>query len=181
VDSPQLGLRRRDLRNGFVLEAGLMPANLDPQAVDDSITWADLAWLREISTLPILVKGILTAEDARLAVEHGLDGVVVSNHGGRQLDGAVPAIVALPEVVVAIDGRITVLVDGSIRNGRDVFVALALGAQAVLVGRPVLWSLAVGGSQGVADMLNLLTREFVNTMALAGRPHLADINRSALA
>lgn len=202
VDAPQLGLRRRDLRNGFVLDPDIEPVNLDAvdatvqhhgrdgesalgrhaaQAFDASITWADLAWLRRNTTLPILLKGILVAEDARLAIEHGVDGVVVSNHGGRQLDGAVPALVALPEVVAAVDGHIPVLVDGSVRNGRDVFVALALGARAVLVGRPVLWSLAVDGSDGLATMLNLLTRELTHTMALAGRPRVADIDSSVIA
>jgi 4-hydroxymandelate oxidase len=201
VDAPQLGLRRRDLRNEFILDPDIEPANLDPMdsamqhrrqeglsavaqhaalAFDDSITWADVAWLRRLTTLPVLVKGILTAEDARLAVEHGVDGIVVSNHGGRQLDGAVPALVALPEVVAAVDGRIPVLVDGSVRSGRDVFVAIALGARAVLVGRPTLWALAVAGHEGVAAMLGMLTRELAHTMALAGRPRVADIDRSAI-
>ncbi|PZV89972.1 4-hydroxymandelate oxidase [Micromonospora phaseoli] len=202
VDTPHLGLRRRDLRNGFALDPELAPANLDDQdanlqhqgrdgesalarhaaqAFDASITWADLAWLRGLTTLPILLKGVLTAEDALLAVESEMNGVIVSNHGGRQLDGAVPSLVALREVVAAVGGRIPVLVDGSVRSGRDVFVALALGARAVLVGRPVLWSLAVGGGDGVADMLRLLTREFVQTMALTGRPRVADIDDSAIA
>jgi 4-hydroxymandelate oxidase len=201
VDAPQIAHRRRDLRNAFVLDPDIEPANLAPadsalqhrrqeglsalaqhaaQAFDSSITWADLAWLRQVTTLPLLLKGILTAEDARLAVEHGVDGIVVSNHGGRQLDGAVPALVALPEVVAAVAGRCPVLVDGSVRSGRDVFVALALGATAVLVGRPVLWGLAVSGAEGVADVLGMLTRELRQVMALAGRPRLDDIDRSAL-
>ncbi len=201
VDAPQLGLRRRDLRNGFVLDPDIEPANLGPadsalqhhrqdgrsalgqhaaQSFDASITWADLAWLRRLTTLPLLVKGVLTAEDARLAVEHGVDGIVVSNHGGRQLDGAVPALVALPEVVAAVEGRIPVLVDGSVRSGRDVFVALALGARAVLVGRPVLWALAVSGDEGVEAVLTMMTRELTHVMALAGRPRVADIDRSAI-
>jgi 4-hydroxymandelate oxidase len=109
-----------------------------------------------------------------------VDGIVVSNHGGRQLDGAVPAMVVLPEVVAAVAGRCPVLVDGSVRSGRDVFVALALGASAVLVGRPVLWGLAVSGADGVADVLARLTGELAQVMALAGRPRLADIDRSAI-
>jgi 4-hydroxymandelate oxidase len=201
VDTPQQGLRRRDMRNGFVLDPGIEPANFDPidsalqhhreegssalgrhaaETFDASITWTDLAWLRRLTSLPLLVKGILTAEDARLAVEHGVDGIVVSNHGGRQLDGAVPSLVALPEVVAAVDGRIPVLVDGSVRNGRDAFVAVALGARAVLVGRPVLWALAAAGHEGVAAVLGMLTGELTNTMALAGRPRIADIDRSAI-
>lgn len=130
--------------------------------------------------LPLLVKGILTAEDAQSALEHGVDGIIVSNHGGRQLDGAVPALVALSEVVDAVAGGCPVLVDGSVRSGRDVFVALALGATAVLVGRPVLWGLAVSGAEGVAEVLGMLTRELTQVMALAGRPRLDDIDRSAL-
>jgi len=201
VDTPQLAQRRRDVRNAFVLDPDIEPANLPPvhsaaqhhrqegrsalaqhaaQSFDASITWADLAWLREITALPLVVKGILTAEDARLAVEHGAAGVIVSNHGGRQLDGAVPSLVALPEVVAAVAGRCPVLVDGSVRSGRDVFVALALGAGAVLVGRPVLWGLAVSGAEGVADVLTMLNRELTEVMALAGRPRLTDIDRSAI-
>lgn len=202
VDTPQLAQRRRDLRNAFVLDPDIAPANLPPahseaqhhrqegrsalaqhaaQSFDASITWADLAWLRGTTTLPLVVKGILTAEDARLAVEHGAAGIIVSNHGGRQLDGAVPALTALPEVVAAVEGRCPVLVDGSVRSGRDVFVAVAVGASAVLVGRPVLWGLAVSGAEGVADVLTMLDRELTQVMALAGRPRLADIDRSAIA
>jgi 4-hydroxymandelate oxidase len=202
VDAPRLAQRRRDLRNAFVLDPDIAPVNLTAAdsalqhhredghsalaqhaavAFDPSITWADLAWLRQITALPLVVKGLLTAEDARLALDHGVDAVVVSNHGGRQLDGAVPAIVALPEIVAAVAGRCPVLVDGSVRSGRDVFVALALGASAVLVGRPVLWGLAVAGADGVVDILTRLTDELAQVMALAGRPRLADIDRSALA
>jgi 4-hydroxymandelate oxidase len=201
VDAPRLAQRRRDLRNAFVLDADIEPVNLaaadsalqhrreDGQsalarhaavAFDASVTWSDLAWLRGVTGLPLVVKGVLTAEDARVAVEHGVDGIVVSNHGGRQLDGAVPAMVALPEVVAAVAGRCPVLLDGSVRSGRDVFVALALGASAVLVGRPVLWGLAVSGAEGVADVLARLTAELAAVMALAGRPRLADIDRSAI-
>jgi 4-hydroxymandelate oxidase len=202
VDAPRMAIRRRDLRNAFVLDPGIAPVNLAlvdsevqhhrqeglsalaqhaAQSFDSSITWADLAWLRQVTALPLVVKGILTAEDARLAVKHGVDGIVVSNHGGRQLDGAVPAIEALPEVVEAVEGCCPVLVDGSIRSGRDVFVALALGASAVLVGRPVLWGLGVSGADGVADVLNILTRELEQVMALTGRPGLSDIDRSVIA
>jgi len=127
-----------------------------------------------------VLKGILTAEDAHRAAEHGVGAVVVSNHGGRQLDGAVPSLQALPEVVAAVAGRIPVLVDGGVRSGTDVFKALALGARAVLVGRPVLWALAHSGAAGVGGMLRLLREELEECMALAGRPRLADIDASAV-
>jgi 4-hydroxymandelate oxidase len=201
VDTPVLGERLRDVRNGFALDPSIRAVNLDVELTetvhrkqeaasalaihagetfDTAITWADLAWLRTVSSLPLLVKGILTAEDARLAVEHGVDGIVVSNHGGRQLDGAVTTLDALPEVVAAAGGRCPVLVDGGIRSGTDVFVALALGADAVLVGRPVLWALACGGDAEVANLLGMLTRGLDHTMALAGRPTLASIDSSAV-
>ena len=140
----------------------------------------DVAWLREVSELPIVVKGILTAEDAARAVDCGAAGIVVSNHGGRQLDRAVPALHALPEVVAAVAGACPVLLDGGVRDGGDVFAALALGANAVLVGRPALWALAVGGGPEVARLLAMLGEELEHTMALAGRPTLADIDRSAV-
>jgi 4-hydroxymandelate oxidase len=201
VDAPVLGQRLRDLRNRFALDADIRPANLDLSLTagmstreqgrsavaqhalhvfDPSITWADLAWLRQRSPLPLLIKGILTAEDALLAVEHGAAGIVVSNHGGRQLDNAVASLDALPEVVDAVAGRCPVLVDGGVRTGTDVLVALALGADAVLLGRPVLWALAAEGAAGVANVLTLLRAELANAMALAGRPTLASIDRSAV-
>jgi 4-hydroxymandelate oxidase len=129
---------------------------------------------------PLLLKGVLSVDDARKAVAHGVDGLVVSNHGGRQLDGATPSLHALAEVAEAVDGRCPVLFDGGVRRGTDVFVALALGASAVLVGRPVLWALAVNGGAGVAALLRLLQEELTVTMALAGRPTVADIDRSAV-
>jgi 4-hydroxymandelate oxidase len=201
VDAPVLGVRFRDLRNGLALDGDIRPVNLDAaftsamhdsreghsavadhaaQSFDAAITWTDLAWLRERSPLPILLKGILTAGDARLAVEHGVDGIVVSNHGGRQLDNAVASIDALPEVVEAVAGRCPVLVDGGVRTGTDVFAALALGAAAVFIGRPALWGLAAGGADGVTHVLELLRAELAHVMALAGRPTIADIDRSAV-
>jgi 4-hydroxymandelate oxidase len=128
----------------------------------------------------VLLKGILTAEDARLGVDHGADGVIVSNHGGRQLDDAVPSILALPAVAEAVDGRAAVLMDGGIRRGTDVLKALALGARAVLIGRAYLWGLAAGGEQGVADVLSLLRDELRLAMALAGRPTIGSIDRTAI-
>jgi len=201
VDTPRVGRRLRDVRNGFALPPGISVANLDSSVMsavhahkpggsaieqhsreqfDPTITWADLAWLRQQSPLPLVLKGIVTAEDAELAITHGADGIVVSNHGGRQLDGAIASLDALPEVVAAVRGRVPVLVDGGIRSGTDVFRALALGARAVLVGRPVLWGLAHSGAAGVCAVLRLLRDELENSMALAGRPQLADITQSAV-
>jgi isopentenyl diphosphate isomerase/L-lactate dehydrogenase-like FMN-dependent dehydrogenase len=143
-----------------------------------AVTWDVIPWLRSLTPMPILLKGILTAEDALIAVEHGVDGIIVSNHGGRQLDGAIASIEALPEVVEAVAGRCEVYVDGGIRRGSDVLKALALGARAVLVGRPILWGLAVDGQAGVERVLKLLHGELEMAMALSGKPTLADIDRS---
>ena len=172
VDFPVGGLRHRDTRNGFVMPIGLPE---DDHVFDPSISWNDVAWIREHAPVPVLVKGIMTAEDARLAVEHGADGVVVSNHGARQLDSVAATITVLPEVVEAIGGRIPVIVDGGFRRGTDVFKALALGADAVMVARPVAWGLAVAGEQGVFDVLSILRDELENTMALAGVKRVGDI------
>ncbi|WP_189921861.1 alpha-hydroxy acid oxidase [Kitasatospora xanthocidica] len=201
VDAPRIGRRLRDLRNGFAIPPAVRAVNLDPALMDAShraadgssgiaehareqfdptLTWADLAWLRERTRLPLVLKGILTAEDARLAVEHGADAVLVSNHGGRQLDGAVPALAALPEVVAAVPAGLPVLLDGGVRTGTDIAVALALGARAVLVGRPAFWGLATDGETGVHRVLDLLRDELEHTMALLGRPRLADLDRTAL-
>jgi isopentenyl diphosphate isomerase/L-lactate dehydrogenase-like FMN-dependent dehydrogenase len=128
--------------------------------------------------LPILLKGILTAEDAILAVEHGVQGIIVSNHGGRQLDTALATIEALPEVVDAVAGRCEVYVDGGIRRGTDVLKALALGARAVMVGRPALWGLAVNGKDGARHVLEILHAELELAMVLCGCPTLAQVNRS---
>jgi len=201
VDTPRLGKRVRDLRNGFAIDPAVSAANLDPALMtltyggrsgssalaehvqatfDASVTWADLAWLRSVTRLPILLKGVLTAEDARLAMEHGAAGVVVSNHGGRQLDAAVPGLCALPEIVAAVAGTGVVVFDGGVRRGTDVFTALALGADAVLLGRPALWALAAGGATAVTDLFALLRAELSGTMALAGRPRLTDIDATAV-
>jgi isopentenyl diphosphate isomerase/L-lactate dehydrogenase-like FMN-dependent dehydrogenase len=171
VDFPAAGRRERDLRAAFALPEDLAAPNIPGplqrqdfhaalgQIVDTTLTWRDLEWLRETCRLPILLKGILTAEDALLAVEHGADGVIVSNHGGRQLDGVAASLDALPEVVEAAGERVEILLDGGVRRGTDVLKALALGARAVLCGRAVLWGLAVGGEQGVRDVLELLRAE----------------------
>jgi len=180
IDVPRFGRRERDVRNHFALPP---LANIEVNDVTNmkpSVTWKDIAWLRTLTPLPILVKGVLTAEDALLAIEHGVDGIIVSNHGGRQLDGAVASIDALPEVVEAVAKRCEVYLDGGIRRGIDVIKALALGAQAVLIGRPVLWSLAVDGAAGVYRMLELLRAELELAMALCGRPTLTSIDPSLL-
>jgi 4-hydroxymandelate oxidase len=178
VDFPVGGLRHRDTRSGFDVPIGLPQDDL---IFDPNITWHDLEWIRGLAPLPLLVKGILTAEDARIAVEHGVDGIVVSNHGGRQLDGVAAGITALPDVVEAVEGRIPVLVDGGVRRGIDVFKALALGAAAVMVGRPAAWGLAVAGEEGVVDVLGILRAEFENAMTLAGVRTVAEITPSFVA
>lgn len=151
-------------------------------AYEPNLTWDHLGFVREHAPgLPILVKGILTAEDAILAVDHQVDAIVVSNHGGRQLDSCPAPLDALPEVVDAVAGRIPVLVDGGVRRGTDVLKAIALGAAAVLVGRPVVWGLAAEGEAGVASVLEILRAEFENAMALAGCRTVAEIGRELVA
>lgn len=197
VDAPLLGRRERDVRNRFQLPPGLSIENLAgagkadlPSGVadsglaayfaallDPSLTWADVDWLRSITSLPIVIKGIVRGDDADRAMQHGAAAVIVSNHGGRQLDTAPATIEVLAEVVEGVRGRGEVYVDGGIRRGTDAFKALALGAQAVLIGRPVLWGLAAGGEDGVYQVLELLRAELDLAMALAGAPTLRDIMR----
>jgi lactate 2-monooxygenase len=145
-----------------------------------SLTWKDLAWLRQRTRLPIVLKGILHPDDARLAVESGADGVFVSNHGGRQVDGSIAALDALPGVVEAVQGRVPVLFDSGVRGGADLFRALALGARAVGVGRPYLYGLALGGERGVREVLANLRAEFELTMALSGCASVREIGRETL-
>jgi 4-hydroxymandelate oxidase len=204
VDAPILGRRERDVRSGFTLPPELSVANMlaagqgalpavgagaggsglasyFASLLDPALTWADIDWLHSITRLPILVKGIVRADDARCAVvDHGVDGIVVSNHGGRQLDTAPATIDVLPAIAEAVDGRADILVDGGVRRGTDVIKALALGAQAVLLGRPVLWSLAAGGEAGVRHMLTLLRDEIDRAMALCGCISPADITADLL-
>lgn len=206
VDAPLIGRRDRDVRNRFTLPDGLRIENLHAgfdrlpadgqdsglssyvaQLLDASFAWKDLAWLRSVTRLPIVIKGIVRADDARRAVDAGAAAIIVSNHGGRQLDGALPSALALPAVAAALaregtpgpgaaspveagDGRapVEIYADGGIRAGEDALAALALGASAVFLGRPVLWALACGGSDGVASLLDGLTDDLRHAMTLAG-------------
>jgi 4-hydroxymandelate oxidase len=145
------------------------------EIVDTSLTWRDLEWLSSECPLPLVVKGILTAEDAALACEHGCSGMVVSNHGGRQLDGVSATLDALPEVAETVAGRAEIYLDGGIRRGTDVAMALALGARAVFVGRPALWGLAAGGEEGAAHVLELFRAEIALALLLLGCPTPADV------
>ncbi len=192
VDAPRGGNRERDRRTGFEIPAALgVPSVAAAMGVERAVTieetfalmnpaldWSDLERLASACSLPVLVKGLLTPEDAELAVEHGAAGVVVSNHGGRQLDRALASADALPEVVDAVAGRATVLVDGGIRRGVDVAIALALGADAVLVGRPAVWGLAAAGSDGAGRVLGLLRDELELALALCGCASPAELSRA---
>lgn len=184
TDRPRLGKRERDLWNGFHLHpdqaANFAVSTVVPRKDACYATWKDIEWVRSQTSLPIVLKGILTAEDALLALDHGIAGIAVSNHGGRQLDGAVTSMEALPEIVRAVDGRCEVYLDGGVRRGTDVLKALALGARAVLVGRPVLWGLAVKGSQGVQHVLEILHDELELAMTLCGCADLASISAALL-
>jgi isopentenyl diphosphate isomerase/L-lactate dehydrogenase-like FMN-dependent dehydrogenase len=189
VDAPRLGRRERDLRNGFRVPAEITVPSLAAfgrwegatpletlAAVDSSLTWANLDELRSLSSLPLVLKGIQTAEDAELACAHGVDAIVVSNHGGRQLDAVAPTAELLPEVVEAVAGRVEVYVDGGIRRGSDVVKALALGARAVLVGRAPLWGLACDGEAGARRVLELLRAEIELSLALCGCTSPGDVS-----
>ena len=181
VDFPIAGPRERDLRTGFSLPTDLPMPNLPRtlagvesfhdalgEVMDRSLTWRDLEWLRAECPLPLVVKGILTAEDGVLACEHGCAGVVVSNHGGRQLDGVSATLDALPEVAEAVAGRAEIYLDGGIRRGTDVAKALALGARAVAIGRPALWGLAAGGEEGARHLLEIFQAEIGLALLLLG-------------
>uniref|UniRef100_A0A8B9NU85 (S)-2-hydroxy-acid oxidase n=1 Tax=Accipiter nisus TaxID=211598 RepID=A0A8B9NU85_9AVES len=184
ADLPYTGKRRDDVRNGFRLPPHMKLKNLEgafegddrseyglpPNSLDPSVTWNDIYWLRSLTHLPIIIKGILTKEDAELAVRHGVQGIIVSNHGGRQLDGGPATIDALVEVVEAVQGRVEVYLDGGIRKGSDILKALALGAKCVFIGRPALWGLAYKqGEEGLQEVLRILQDEFRLSMALAGK------------
>ncbi|MGF1486677.1 MAG: alpha-hydroxy acid oxidase [Prochloraceae cyanobacterium] len=196
VDAPILGIRDCDRRNQFTLPPHLQIANLAsikdlkiPQTegesglyayfarqLDPGLTWQDLEWLASITKLPIAVKGILRADDAIKALEYGAKAIIVSNHGGRQLDGAIATIDALGDITAAVGDKIDVLIDGGIRRGNDILKALAIGAKAILIGRPLLWGLAVDGENGAKHVLEMLANELDNAMALSGCVKLQDIN-----
>lgn len=198
VDTPRLGRREADIKNNKLCRMiapqlknfeGLLSTEVDKdegsnveafarETFDASLCWKDLGWLRSITNLPILIKGVLTREDAIKAVEVGVDGIIVSNHGARQLDYSPATICVLEEVVHAVGGKVPVLFDGGVRRGTDVFKALALGAQAVLVGRPVIYGLAAKGEYGVKRVINMFKDELELTMALSGCPSVKDITRS---
>ncbi|KAJ2612661.1 Hydroxyacid oxidase 1, partial [Coemansia sp. RSA 1365] len=202
VDTPYLGRRLADIRNRFRLPSHLTMANFDDQKsqvskskatnisdnasglatyvasqIDPTLSWKHVEWVKSIARIPVLVKGVLTREDAKLAVDAGVDGIIVSNHGGRQVDTASATIDALEEVCLAVDRRVEVYLDGGIRRGTDVFKALALGAKAVFLGRPVLWALNYNGEDGVVEMLEIINEELRLAMALTGCVNVSDINR----
>jgi 4-hydroxymandelate oxidase len=197
VDVPMPGQRERDVRNRLTLPDHLTLKNLlqtgcqeFPKNVvgsglaayvaslfDPALTWKDIEWLAGVSKLPVVLKGILRADDALRAVNHGVSGIIVSNHGARQLDTTPATISVLPEIVDAVAGAVEVYVDGGIRRGTDVLKAMAYGARAVLVGRPILWGLAIGGEAGVKFVLEMLRREFDLAMGLSGCPRLTAITR----
>jgi len=197
VDTPRLGRREADIKNRFTLPPHLTLKNFEglnlgkmdkandsglasyvAGQIDRTLEWKDVKWLQTITKLPIFVKGVMTAEDARLSVQHGAAGIIVSNHGARQLDYVPSTISALEEVVKAAQGRIPVFLDGGVRRGTDVFKALALGASGIFIGKPVVFSLAVQGEAGVRNVLQMLRDEFELTMALAGCRSLKEITRN---
>ena len=199
VDAPVNGMRNREQRAGFQLPQGVSAVNLrgmqaptahtavagDSPLFGSALTraaphWRDLAWLQSITSLPVLLKGILSPMDAQQAIGQGVAGLIVSNHGGRTLDGVPATIDALPAIAQAVQGRVPLLLDGGVRRGTDVFKALALGANAVLIGRPAVWGLAAAGPVGVVHVLHLLRAELEVAMALAGTPTLQAITPAAL-
>ncbi|MEK3935640.1 alpha-hydroxy acid oxidase [Sporosarcina sp. FSL W7-1349] len=200
IDTMMIGWREQDIRSRFSpLAAGFGQGNYESDAVfmdslptrdqsaivqgildnilHPSLSWKQVAELRKWTKLPIILKGVLHPEDAKLAMDNGIDGIIVSNHGGRQLDGAIASIDALPEIVQAVDGKMPVLFDSGVRRGSDILKAMALGADAVLVGRPYIYGLAVGGQAGVAHVLNNLLEEFRISMALSGVADVKDLRK----
>lgn len=197
VDAPIFGDRRADMRNKFSLPKNLRLANFEGDLssrvttskegsglneyvnalFDPSLTWKDIAWLKSITELPIVLKGILTVEDAILSVNYGAAAIVVSNHGARQVDGIPATIEVLPEIVKAVKGKIEIYMDGGITQGTDVFKALGLGANMVFIGRPMLWGLCYGGEKGAFDILRLLKKEIDHTFALTGCTTVKDVTR----
>jgi 4-hydroxymandelate oxidase len=201
VDAPLIGRRERDVRNRFALPPGLVMANLHAAGyaelmpaegdsaltsyvadlLDPGLSWDTVDWLRSITKLPVVLKGIVRADDAVRAAEHGAAGIVVSNHGGRQLDAAPATLDVLPRIADAVAGRAEVFLDGGVRRGTDVVKALALGARAVFVGRPILWGLATDGRAGAAAVLHMLRREVDLALALCGCPSVGALTRDLVA
>ncbi len=191
VDVPIMGKRENDIRNGFALPTGMRVKNFESvdlgkikqftdNQFDKSLTWKDIDWLRSITTLPILLKGIMHPADAQLAVEAGVDGIVVSNHGGRQLDSMPATIEMLPAIAEKINQKIPILIDGGFRRGTDLFKALALGADAVLIGRPVLWALACNGQESLTQLFDVYKTELTETMILCGCNDVKAIQQDGL-
>jgi isopentenyl diphosphate isomerase/L-lactate dehydrogenase-like FMN-dependent dehydrogenase len=195
VDSCEIGNRECDVHNDFALPAGIQVENLIDDDTNDfvksfrraptdaALSWKDLDWIRSITSLPLIIKGIMHPDDAREAVRQGVQGIIVSNHGGRQLDTCQSTIDALPDIISAVKGEnhpIDVYMDGGVRRGTDILKAVALGAKAVLIGRPILWGLTVDGAQGVRNVLEILKKEFRLAMMLCGCQTIEDIRKNNL-
>ncbi|XP_071438264.1 2-Hydroxyacid oxidase 1 [Pithys albifrons albifrons] len=202
ADTPYLGRRIADVRNRFRLPPHLRLKNFSSsalafspgkdfgedsglavyvaEAIDASVSWDDIRWLRALTSLPIVLKGILRADDAKEAVKIGVNGILVSNHGARQLDGVPATIDALPDIVEAVEGKVEVFLDGGVRKGTDVLKALALGARAVFIGRPLLWGLAYQGEEGAKEVLQMLKEEFRLAMALTGCRRVEEVDRTLI-
>ena len=180
VDSPTFGARNREDRAKKELPERELPNLKGKDYLDPSLTWKDIDWLRSFARRPVLLKGVLNPDDAATAVKAGASGIIVSNHGARNLDTVPATIDALPLVVEKVAGRVPVLVDGGIRRGTDIIKAFALGASAVQIGRPYLWGLGISGAEGVTRVVEILRKEFEIAMALTGRSTIASIDRSVL-
>ncbi|HLY19225.1 MAG TPA: alpha-hydroxy acid oxidase [Bryobacteraceae bacterium] len=180
VDSPTFGARNREERVRTELPPRDLPNLKDGGYLDPSLTWKDIDWLRGFAKTPVVLKGVLNPDDAAIAVKAGVAGIIVSNHGARNLDTVPATVDALPLVAEKVEGRVPILVDGGIRRGTDVLKALARGATAVQIGRPYLWGLGVAGAAGVTRVVEILRREFELAMMLMGRPTIASIDKTAL-
>ncbi|XP_063695701.1 uncharacterized protein LOC134827092 [Culicoides brevitarsis] len=200
VDAPIFGLRRADMRNKFTLPKPLKLANFEgdlassvkskggsgineyvTKQFNPTLTWKDVAWLKSVTKLPVVLKGILTKEDAILAADAGVAGIIVSNHGARQIDSTTSTIEALPEIASAVGDRVVVMLDGGVSQGTDIFKALALGAKLVFIGRPAIWGLSVAGQRGVEQVIEILRKELDVTMTLMGCAKISDITRDMVA
>ncbi|GAB3956576.1 alpha-hydroxy acid oxidase [Spirosoma harenae] len=181
VDTPVGGVRNREQRINFGLPEGIhAPYMIAPGPQQKPLTWADIAWLQSLVKIPVLVKGILNPDDAEQAIQTGVSGIIVSNHGGRNLDTVPATIEVLPYIAERVNKRVPLLLDGGIRRGTDVLKAIALGAEAVLIGKPICFGLACGGADGVAKVLTILRDELEQAMILTGRGTIASINQSVL-